>query len=798
MSFLRLKLVLRSYMRHRLLFILNLLSLIIGLVVCFLIGIFVTYELSFDRGIPDYERIYRVFIYGRISDLPINYSVTMLPLGKHLQEEFPEIETAATLQQKSGSRQLKVGDREFSINGILPVTSDFCDLFGVPIIASTSSDMLTEPNTIILTQSTAETFFGDEDPLGKVIRTNQSDYTVTGIVEDPPENMHFSFNMLTPIEGLDPDNPQLWGRFGFYTYVKLSQNVDPIELEKKIKTFAMDKMEMEPGEGGMEFNLGLQPVKDIHLHSTLEYDMALTGNTNYVYLFTAIGIFILALACINFAMLITANASIRNREIGVSKVYGASRMALVRQFLRESLLLSVVAALLSLLVILIIYPFFTELTGYNQMFERALNWRIIGAGFLLVVVTGFFAGLYPALYLSGAEPVPILKGFIGGRKKSGGFRNFLTLFQFAISIALISGTIAIYHQLRFIRNSDLGFKKDNTLIAVLTMNNMYELSQRAKTEFGKLSGVRHVSLSTGFPGAGACTGGGMHIEGLDDEAVMMIKWIDTDPEFIDTYEIQILEGDTISPDRYPDNENVLVNEALVKEVGWENPIGRKIRDLGSMDANGEHREYNVIGVVKDFHIRSFRESIEPLVLFMRSTVKPIVNISIEETGAQETIDRLEAKWEEIEPGIPLQFGYVAEHFDDLHAYEMRLGKIFSWFSGLAVMIACLGLFGLASFALKHRVKEIGIRKVLGSTNQEIAFILSRDFVKWVLLANVIAIPISWYGIRQWIRTFCFQASLSPWIFVISALIVIFISLVTILFHTIKAARMNPANALKYE
>ncbi len=799
MSFLRLRLVLRSYMRHRLLFALNLFSLIIGLVVCFLIGIFVTYELGFDREIPEYQRIYRVFIYGRISDLPVNYAVTMLPLGKNLTETFPEIESAVTLQQQSGSRQLAIGDKTFRESDILPVLPGFCALFGFPVIAGSPDDLLKEPNTIVLTRSIAEKFFGEGDPLGKTIRIdNRIDYTVTGIVADPPENMHFTFTMLTPMEGLDLDDPQLWGRFGFYTYVKVAENVDPVELEAKIKNFAMEKMEMEPGQGGMEFNLGLQPIKDIHLHSHLEYDMALTGNINYVNLFTAIGIFILALACINFAMLITANASIRNREIGVSKVYGASRMALIWQFLRESLLLSIVAAILSVIIILVIYPFFTELTGYEQMFARAMNWEILAAGFILVLLTGFFAGLYPALYLSGADPVPILKGFIGGHKKSGGFRNLLTLFQFSISIALISGTLAIYHQLRFIRNTDLGFKKENTLFAVLNVSNIHELGSRVKEEFGKITGVRNVSLSTGFPGAGACTGGGMHPEGMDDEAIVMIKWIDTDPEFLDTYEIQMVEGDPIPPEQFPDDVNILVNQSLVKDLGWDNPIGMKIADQNRRNEAGERFQYNVVGVFKDFHIRSFRESIEPLVLFMRNTLKPVVNISIEENGREETLERLKKKWEELEPGMPFNYSFVEDHFNELHTYEMRLGSIFSWFSGLAVMIACLGLFGLASFALKNRIKEIGVRKVLGSTNQEIAFILSRDFIKWVLLANIIAIPISWYGIRQWIRTFSFHASLSPWIFVISALIVIFISFVTILYHTIRAARMNPAEALKYE
>ncbi len=798
MSFLRLRLVLRGYMRHRLLFALNLLSLIIGLVVCFLIGIFVTFELGFDKDIPDYERIYRVYIHGRISDLPIKYAVTMQPLGNKLQELFPEIEASCALERGSGSTQLTVGDTSFLESEILPVTPGFIDMFGVQVLSGDREGLLKAPDTIILTQSTAEKLFGEEDPLNKTVKLNRHEFAVVAIIADPPENMHFTYAMLIPGDEVNSEDPGTWGRFRNYTYIKLAENADPMLLEEKMKNVAMDAMQMKPGDAGMELYLALQSLKDIHLHSNLEYDIALTGNITYIYLFIAIGVFILALACINFAMLITANASIRSREIGISKVFGASRGILMQQFLRESMLLAVVAGLVSVLVILIIYPYFIELTGHEQMFRMALNWQMICAGLLLVLLTGFLAGVYPAFYLSGAEPVPILKGFIGGKYKSGRFRNLLTLFQFAISIVLISGTIAIYHQLRFIRHSDLGFKKDNVMFMMLMSSDIQGRGEQIKEELKKVSGVLHVGLSTGFPGAGACTGNGMHPEGEDTESIVLLKWINMDPEFMRTYEIQMVEGDTLRIEDYPNNTNILVNQTLAHDLGWDEPIGKKIYDLNRPHPEGQPTEYNIVGVYKDFHIRSFRESIEPLILFMREGSRPILNISIEENGREETLDRLEKRWKEIEPDAPFHYVFIEDQFDRLHTYETRLGSIFSWFAGLAILIACLGLFGLASFALKHRVKEIGIRKVLGSTNKEIARILVSDFVKWVLLANILAIPVAWYGIQRWINTFQFHAAVSPWIFIISAAIVMLIALVTILYHTIKASRMNPVEALKYE
>ncbi len=799
MSFFRLKLILRGYMRHRLLFVLNLSSLVIGLVVCFLIGAFIAFELSFDREVPDYERIYRISIHGKISSLPIHYAVTMPPLTEKLKQTYPEVESTTALALVNSFNEVQVGDKHYSMKNLYQVTPGFFDVFGVKVLAGDDQNLLAEPGKIVLTQAAAEMLYGKDDPIGKSLKiNNQTDYTIAAVIENPDENMHFTYDCLIRSEEVEVDNPAYWGNFSSYTYVKLREGTDPQKFEESIRMLAMDQMHMKPGDQGMEFNLALQPISDIHLRSKLEYDMAFTGNIHYIYLFVAIGVFILALACINFAMLITANASIRSREIGVSKVYGASRGALIKQFLQESLLLAVIASILSVIIISIIKPYFMELTGHEHMFDKALNWKMVSGSMLFVLVTGFFAGIYPALYLSSVETIPILKGFITGGKGSGRFRNLLTLFQFAISIALICGTLTIYNQLRYIRNSDLGFDKENKLYALIMGENVEERSERIKEEFSKIMGVNNVSISTGFPGAGACSGNGMTPEGEASDTIVLVKWFNTDPDFLYTYNIRMTQGDTIHVDQYPSNKYILVNETLARGFGWDDPLGKKIFDMSRANNDGTHLEYTVVGVFKDFHVRSFRESIEPMIIFMRGGPKPIINISIEGQNRKETVARLEEKWKELEPGLPFNYRFVDEHFTQLHEYELRLGKIFSWFSGLAIVIACLGLFGLASFTLKRRIKEIGIRKVLGSTNAELGFILARDFVKWVLLANIIALPVAWYAIRKWIVSFSFHASVSPWIFIFSGVIVIFIAVITVLYHTVKASRMNPAEALKYE
>lgn len=792
----------RNLMRQKGFAVINVLGLTIGLTVAALIILYIVHEMGYDRFHENSGRIYRVAIDGDISGQPLNVAVSSPPFGPALKNDYPEVGEFVRIDQAGSSALFAIGERKFYEKDVLFADSSFFRVFTVPFLYGDPETALAGSRSIILSESTARKYFGEEYPVGQVLRFNdQFDLTVTGVCRDYPDNSHFSFNAIISFAtraALSFDGwLEAWGNLSIWTYIMLEPRARLDSLEAKLPGFLPSYFSEEIESSNIRLNPYLQPVTMIHLHSNLMAEIGPNSDISYIYLLMAITLFILILASINFMNLSTAKSSNRAREVGIRKVLGAERRKLISQFIGESVIVSLIALLITFFLIELILPSFNNITGKNLDMHYILDWQVTLGFLLLALIVGIFAGSYPAFYLSAFNPIRVLQGRIKAGSSNSLLRNILVFFQFTISIALIIGTAIIYRQLNYVKNKNLGFDKENVIVFTLRNNETRRKAAVIKDEFLKNPDVTGVSLTNGYPG-GTLSGTGYFPEGYSDQDPWLLYGFAIDPDFVDkTARMVITEGRNFSSDFPSDSTAVLINETLVRQLYWtDDPIGRTIASN-----NVDSTQYRVIGVVGDFHNQSLHTRIKPVMLRFLRGEPGFILVRIRESDPESILQELEGVWKEINPEIPFDYTYLNENIDRFYEFENKIGKIFIYFTLFAMFIAALGLYGLASFISEQRTKEIGIRKAMGSSAGHISFILSREFARPVLLANLFAWPLAWFTMKRWLQNFEYQADMSwkiAWVFVAAGLLALLLALITVNIQTIRAASSNPVDALRYE
>ncbi|SFT89441.1 putative ABC transport system permease protein [Algoriphagus locisalis] len=806
----------RNLRKHKFYTFINIFGLSVGVAICMIISLFVINELSYDTGFKDADRIYRIKSEIVFGGNHWNIVQAPAPLAAALPDDFPEVEAAVHFRTR-GSYLVKREDENIKEQKVVWAGKDFFTVFGVPMLAGNPESALSEPQTMAISASAAEKYFPNEDALGKsLILDNDMDFRITGVYQDIPKNSHFHFDFLLAAEGLGEAKRIAWLSNNFQTYFKLRENADPDVLAGKLTSLIETHMEPEIrqifGEGstietlaseGGKFEFGIQPLRDIHLKSDLEGEFEPNFNITYIYLFVAVALFILVIACINFMNLSTARSANRAKEVGIRKVMGSFRSHLIRQFLMESILLSIISFLIAVPILTLLLPFFNELAGRELTvpFSQLTFYGILIIG---AIGTGLLAGVYPAFFLSGFKPISILKGKVSMGMKSGMIRSSLVVFQFAVSIILIIATIAVFNQLNYIQNKKIGFNKEK----VITIDDIYALGDQAETFKREVlaNSMMESGTITGFlPVSGTWRSDTpWWAEGKDakqsENLVSLQNWA-VDYDYVSTLDMKIVEGRDFSIQYPSDSGAVILNETAARNFNFVgDPIGQKIftmQDSEEMDPE-DLQGKTVVGIVENFHFESLKENIGPVMIFLNERPNGIASFRFNSSNTDEVVTFIESKWDELAPGQPFTYSFLDERFGTMYAAETRLGKVFAIFAGFAILIACLGLFALTAFTAEQRTKEIGIRKVLGSSVQSIVFLLSKEFTKLVGIAFLIASPIAWWVMNKWLEDYQYKITLGLQVFLAAGVFAAFIALLTISYQSVKAALSNPVNSLKSE
>lgn len=801
---------LRNLFKHKFYSLINILGLSIGLTCFLMISLYVVDELSYDTFHSDADRIYRMDFSGVLNGSEFITALASAPAGPTMPKEFPEVEESTRLR---GSGNWTIRRKEetnaYNEDDVVFVDANFFTFWDFNLINGDVKTCLERPNTLVISQSAATKIFGEDDPIGEiVVMDNDEDWEITGVYEDMPSNAHFKYDILLSMESREEAKQTFWMSFNFNTYLKLQEGSDPKDLEAKfpdliqkyigpeIQQFMGASME-EFYESGNSAGFFLFPLADIHLQSDKLGELDANGDYKYVLIFTAIALFILILACINFMNLSTARSAGRAKEVGVRKVMGAYKSQLRKQFLTEAFLITFIS-------ILIAYGLSFLLLGqFNTLADKVMNFNsLLSFNFILIMIgvlitVGFLAGSYPAFFLSKFRPVEVLKGKLNLGLKGGGLRSTLVVLQFCVSIIMIIGTAIVYQQLSYIQNKKLGFTKDHVLL-VHNPWMMGDKSESYKNEALQYANVKAATLS-GFLPVPSNNNNNLWFPGSNptkDESYVFSEFR-VDHDYLRTLDIEIKEGRDFSRDFPSDSSSILLNEAAVARLGWDEAIGRKLSTYGGSQENPIVETYTVIGVVKNFHFQSLRNSIEPL-LFELGRSRGFLSLKVDTENIPATIDFLESKWTEFAPGQPFEYSFLDQRFNDMYESEQKLGNIFGVFAFLAIFIACLGLYGLAAFTAEQRRKEIGVRKVLGASIMSIITLLSKEFLKLVGIAFLIAAPLSYYFMNEWLQDFENRTNINFMVFLLAGIIALVIAWFTMSFQSWNAARINPAKSLKDE
>jgi len=802
-----LKIAFRNLIRQKGYSFINITGLAIGIASCLLIFLYVQDELSYDRYNEKADRIYRVCIHGIVGSNEFNQTVTAAPMAQALVNDYPEVE-AATRFWNFGYPVLRYKDKVFSEERFFSADSNIFDVFTIPFIEGNPKTALNKPNTLVLTQSMARKYFGDEDPMGKVLNAdNRRDYIVTGVVRDVPHNSHFHFDFLASLSTYEVSRSTRWLNNNYLTYIVLRKGISPKLLEKKFPAMVRKYVGPQVQEAlgisldqmaanGNLYEFYLQPLTDIHLHSHLSFEIEPNGDATYVLIFSIIAIGILLIACINFMNLATARSANRAREVGIRKTLGSNRLQLIRQFLAETIFTSFFAIFFALIFVEMLLPYFNNLAGKNISMHFFDNILVIPALVGLAVFVGIMAGSYPAFFLASFRPVQVLKGNVKSGNKNPWLRSGLVIFQFAISIILIIGTFIVYNQMQYIQNKNLGFNKEQVVVIEKT-DDIGTQIKPFKQELLQNSNVISVSNSSTLPGKDF--GSNVHkVANTSGEETHLLWTLFSDRNFAETYQIKMAEGRFFSPERKTDSMAVVLNQTAVKVLGLTDPIGKDLVQIGSTPERSV--TFKIIGVTKDFNFQSLHQKIRPLVMksygsrgFGRYT-----SVRIAPGHIKETLAYLEKTWHKFAGAQAFEYVFFDQDFAKIYQSEQRTSQILSVFSILAIFIACLGLFGLASFVTEQRTKEIGIRKSLGASVANITLLLSKEFARWMVLANLVAWPVAFFIMKDWLNNFAYRIDLSIFTFLSATLIAILIALFTVSYQTIKASLTNPVDALRYE
>lgn len=798
------KVAFRNIARQKFFAIINVTGLAIGISCCLLILAFVTEEFSYDNFHPDKENIYRIALDRKFPDNAFVYARTPMPMGRTMVNDLPSVASSTRIYAAFNELTFNLDDRYFDERNVFAVDSTFFDFFQVDFVDGNKETALDMPNSLIITEAMAKKYFGNESAIGQQLTIqNIGEMLVRGVVKPMPVNSHFHFDFLFSLSSM-PNlyRNNFWGSYTAHTYIKLEQGTDPKVIEANMRDITKTYMEPQVQNilridwsqyeaAGNDHNYFLQPLESIHLNSNFQWEMEPNGNKTVVYLFLAISIFILLIACINFINLTTARAANRAREVGMRKVLGALKNQLIGQFLVESIMMCLLATVLATGISALILPFFNQLAGKSFEIDALLTVEVVIGLIVFSIGLGIMAGMYPAFVLSSFKPITVLKGRASAGAKNSWLRNTLVILQFGISIILVIGTLIIYQQIEYMNSKPLGFDKDQ-LVIIERANLMGQEIETFKNILLDNPNITQVAGANTFPGRQIIGGTFMDVQG-DASDRYLIPNLRGDYDLIQAMGLQVINGRAFDKNIVTDTTAIIINEAAARTFGWADPVGKQLQPI-----NGPI--YNVIGVIKDFHFESLHQDIGPVALFATDIREGagLLVVKISNTNVAATLKSIEATWDSFVQQRPLQYTFVDQEFGALYEAEMRSGRLFSSFSILAIVIACLGAFGLAAFLASQRKKEIGIRKVLGASVSSIVQLLSKEFVKLILLANLLAWPIAFYLMQEWLSNFAYAVGVNLWFFALATLVSVVIALLTVSFHSIRAAIGNPSDTLHNE
>jgi putative ABC transport system permease protein len=805
-----LKVALRSIRKSIVFSAINIIGLSVGLAVCLLIVLYVKDELSFDQYLPQAENIYRLDTDIFFNGTQFNSMFGPAPLAPTLKQEYPMVLQYVRLRD-FGDILIKKDNQNIQDHNAVFADSTFFQVFSIPMVAGNRLTALNEPHSMVIDETTAKKYFNSTDVVGKTLYVdNHLNCKITGVFKDIPSQSHFHFRFIRPMVDIHHHDQGDWLSDIYASYVLVRPGVTQASLQKQVNALinnylvkqALQVLHVTPADikkQGNHFLHPVVPVTDIHLHSNKTDEFEANGNITYVYIFSVIAIFILLIACVNFMNLSTARSANRAKEVGIRKVAGSSRYSLIMQFLTESILMSFISLVLAIGIAELLLPLFNQLAGKQMsLFPIFLSLQLpilIG----LTIVVGCIAGSYPAFYLSSFQPVQVLKGNIAQGFKSSWLRSGLVVFQFFISIILIIGTIVIFNQLNYIHDKKIGYNRDQ----VLVVNNTYWLGKRTQTfrqEMSQLAGVQSAAIAESLPTEATRDRSGWFKDPIPDaKHITIMTNFFADQNYIPTMGMQIASGRNFSLDFPTDSSALIVNETAAKLLGFKEPLNQKLYRPSGNASNGVFptKAFHIIGVVKDFNFSSMHNKIGPLTIAMGRDYGDIV-LRINTKNVSSLITQVETEWKRMVPGQPFSYSFLDANYNNMYKAEQRTGKLFTTFAVFAIFIACLGLFGLVTYAAEQRTKEIGVRKVLGASVGGIVAMLSKDFTKLVIVASVIAFPVSWWAMNKWLQSFAYRINISWWVFVVAGAAAILIALATVAFQAVKAAVANPVTSLRSE
>lgn len=805
-----LKIAWRNLLKNKGFSFINIFGLSMGLGCFIIIAMYVVEELSYDRYNEEADRIYRIHSDIKMGGTELSMAVSSDPMGETLKKDYPEVEEFVRFYNSSGAKLIKKDGQFVKEEKVTHVDSTLFDVFTLPAIVGNTKTALDKPNTVVLTRSAAERHFGNVyNAMGQTLETDDNQktvYNVTAVIENIPNNSHFDFEFFFSMDNVNYG----FGNFlshNFHTYVLLRPEADykafNKNFEQVINTYVLPqaseymqiKNMQEFESAGNRLEYSLMPLTDIHLHSDRGVELGVNGNIQYVYIFSAAAIFVLLIACVNFVNLTTARSSGRAKEVGIRKVLGTAKKFLVGQFLMESILVAYIALLFAIILAWVSLNWFNGIAGKEMQISTLLQPHYLIPLALLPLVVGTLAGVYPAFFLSSFKPVTVLKGKIISGNSKNGLRNFLVIFQFATSIILIVGTIVIYKQLNHIQTTQVGFDKEQVLV-VENSGLPRELRRTVKSEVEKLNGIKSASFAGYLPVSSSSRSDAT----FSTESVMtetngfnMQNWR-IDYDYIENLGMELVKGRNFSPSFGTDSTAIILNESAVKLTGFEDPIGKK---LYTADRNNNPLVYTIIGVVKNFNFASLRKKVGPVSLRLGNN-SWVTAYRLQTSNMVGLVSTIEKMYKEAAPEMPFNYSFLDQSFDRMYRQEQRIGKVVLTFAVLAVLIACLGLFGLATYIAEQRTKEIGIRKVLGASVSNIVAMLSTDFVRLIVVSFVIAAPIAWWMMSNWLQGFAFRIHLNWWIFAATGITALLVAMLTLSFRAIRAALANPTVSLKTE
>ena len=776
------KIAFRNVKRHKVYSFINIFGLTIGITCSVLMLIWIQDELNYDRFHNNAKELHRILL-DPLKAATTHEAVSPPILARKMKEEIPEVANTTRILPH-GRMLFTHEDKTFYEERGLLAEPAFFEMFSFPFILGEPKTALKDLHSLVLTEKVAKKVFGNTNPIEKTITiNNRTDYKVTGVIADVPANSHLQFKFVRPFEllGKTGRNLDSWSDVSFYTYVQLQKNSSVEDVNHKLKLM----IEREDPDHNLYY---LQPLTHIHLHSKFNFDFAAHGNIIYVYVFTAAGLFILLIACFNFVNLATAQSGIRAKEVGMRKVIGAKKSDIVKQFYSESLITSLIALLLAGALILLLLPAFNNFSGKELAFGLSGNRDLILGLIAIAILTGILSGSYPALFLSTFNPIKVIRGNLKSGNRGAWFRKTLVVTQFSLTITLFIATAVVHSQMSYIRGRNLGYDKEHIVFFPLRgdMQKNFEALKNVLLQNAAIINVTGTSSLPTHIGSGTSSA---WWEGKEDGVRIQMQVNSVDPNYLDTFKMEVSQGRFFSSEYPTDDQAFVLNEAAIKAIGMESPIGKRFKAFG--------KEGSIIGIIKDFNYKSLHNEIEPLILVMGSrNFYACIRINADKINT--AIEFLKDTWNKFVPGFPFEYSFLDGRINNLYRAEQRMEKVFNSSTLLAILIACLGLFGMASFTAERRTKEIGIRKVLGASVPSVVSLLSKEYTKLVVISNLIAWPAAYYVMSQWLRGFAYRTNIQIWTFLMASVSALLIAILTVSYHTIKTATANPVDSLRYE